>query len=115
MKINNAIKNYKPNLDDVDYDPLFYIHQDNLWKYYFIRLHELYPISFQTKYFRDKLCEFNYKKFMIRFKNLGLVEHLYSDYKRRGYFKYTDKGINIIPEFQYDIDMGIIDRRKKKL
>lgn len=114
LKINNAIKNYKPNLDDIDYDPLFYIHQDNLWKYYFIRLHELYPISFQTKYFRDKLCEFNYRKFMIKYKNLGLVEHLYSDYKRRGYFKYTDKGINIIPQFQYDIDMCIIDRRKKK-
>ncbi|MHA1560755.1 MAG: hypothetical protein ACTSPA_01400 [Promethearchaeota archaeon] len=112
-KINIAIKNYKPNLDKIDYDPLFYIHQDNRWKYYFIRLHELYPISFQTKYFRDMLSE-HYKFHMIKYKNLGLVEHVYSDYKRRGYYKYTDKGLNMIPQFQYDIDMNLIDRRKKK-
>ncbi len=39
---------------------------------------------------------------------------LYSNYKDRGYYKFTDKGINIIRQFQYDIDMSIIDRRKKK-
>lgn len=82
-------------------------------EYYFIRLHELYPVSFQTNQFRDNICE-HYRKFMIKYKNLGLVEHLYSDYKKWGYFKYSDKGINIIPQFQNDIDMNIIDRRKKK-
>ncbi len=112
-KINNAIKDYKPNIADIDYDPLFYVHKDNLWKYNFIRLHELYPISFQTNQFRDNICE-HYRKFMIKYKNLGLVERLYPDYKKRGYFRYTNKGINIIPQFQYDIDMSLIDRRKKK-
>jgi len=113
-KINNAIENYKPNLDKIDYDPLFYIHQDNRWKYNFIRLHELYPKSFQTKNFRDKISE-HYKYHMIKYKNLGLVERVYPDYKKRGYYKYTDKGLNMIPQFQYDIDMNKIDRRKKKV
>ncbi len=94
------------------HDPLFYIHQDNLWKYYFIRFHELYPVSFQTNEFRDNICEY-YRKFMIKDKNLGLVKRLYPNYKDRGHYKYINKGFNIIRQFQKDIDMNIINRKKK--
>jgi len=113
LKINTAVKNYKPNVNDFDYDPLFYVHQDNIWKYNFIKLHELYPFSFQTKDFRDNICK-NYKPHMLKYKKFGLVEHIYSDYKKRGYYKYTNKGIGVIGQFQKDIDRNTINRKKRK-
>ncbi|MHA1919672.1 MAG: hypothetical protein ACTSWX_08005, partial [Promethearchaeota archaeon] len=59
------------------------------------------------------ICK-NYKPHMLKYKKFGLVEHIYSDYKKRGYYKYTNKGIGVIGQFQKDIDRNTINRKKRK-